>query len=66
VRPACEVPEFVTLTEVFPRLGIDRATAYRYAKDGKPLAPGLTAVFIGGRWRVRRADLDAVLTGGAV
>ncbi|HEY8449001.1 MAG TPA: helix-turn-helix domain-containing protein [Bacillota bacterium] len=57
-RVADREPELLTLTEAIKALRISRRTAYRWLQDGT-----LPAVKIGGRWRVRREDLDALLRG---
>lgn len=49
--------EFLSLKEVGVLLGLSEATIRRRLRDGT-----LPAVKIGGVWRVRRADLDRLLT----
>jgi excisionase family DNA binding protein len=53
--------ELLKLTEVAQELGISEPTARRYVKTGR-----LPSVFVGGRYRVRREDIEAFLRAAEV
>jgi excisionase family DNA binding protein len=48
--------ELLKLTEVAQELGISEPTARRYVKTGK-----LPSIYVGGRYRVRREDVEEFL-----
>lgn len=53
-------PDFLYAREAAPYCRVHRGTIYRWIEEGR-----IRATKVGGRWYVRRSDLDTFLGGDA-